>query len=296
VVASWDPIWEYDTTFTDSVSSIVMTPGFRTTSTDADLSANLTSFTYVSGATAPGYSVDAPPDFVTGTISVSSNFSSNATGTGYPGSGVITAVAAASDTPVSLPTIIIFSTIILMLSLYLSYLMRENTTPSVFIKGLLILACVGICVAIGVFDDWLVWIFGFTSFAIVLAGSQRSVEGTGYTGNNMLGFLTMAWLGMTVINRILEGQLITSAEKSIINNLTVFTSWDIGEVLSLPVPNIRFLTTGLPALMRWDYSYFGGNAQIFQYMMYSITAVVTFILLGFALGAAANVFSRARVT
>ena len=44
LVASWEPLWEYAETFTDSVNSIVATPSFRTTSSDADVSASLITF------------------------------------------------------------------------------------------------------------------------------------------------------------------------------------------------------------------------------------------------------------
>jgi hypothetical protein len=36
--------------------------------------------------------------------------------------------------------------------------------------------------------------------------------------------------------------------------------------------------------MKWDYSFFGGNAQMIQYLMYSLTAVLAFIVFGLTSG------------
>jgi len=32
--------------------------------------------------------------------------------------------------------------------------------------------------------------------------------------------------------------------------------------------NFQFFTHGIPSLIKWDYSFFGGNAQMFQYLLF----------------------------
>ena len=78
----------------------------------------------------------------------------------------------------------------------------------------------------------------------------------------LVGFLAFTYVGMTLINRIMEGRFITGADVGIINNLTVFQSYQIFGAFTVPVPNLLFLTEGLPRLVKWDYSFFGGGAQI----------------------------------
>lgn len=60
---SWD--WEYGSTFTGSVNSIVGTPTFRTTSSDADVSAALTMFAPISTATVDTDTASSWPSIIT---------------------------------------------------------------------------------------------------------------------------------------------------------------------------------------------------------------------------------------
>jgi len=73
---------------------------------------------------------------------------------------------------------------------------------------------------------------------------------------------------MTMLNRLIEGQYITSSDVGILNNLTIFQDYTFYGGFSIPVPNLSFLS-GLFRLVKWDYSYFGGNAAILQFMLYS---------------------------
>lgn len=109
-----------------------------------------------------------------------------------------------------------------------------------------------------------------------------------------VGFLAFLFVGFTVLNRILEGSFISAADVTVLNQLTVFKDLQIFNLFTMPIPNLDFIITGIPRLIKWDYTFFGGNAGIVQYMMYSITAAVSFGLFVTVLGLLYNYFSRAR--
>ena len=109
---------------------------------------------------------------------------------------------------------------------------------------------------------------------------------------NKIGFLGTCFVGMTLINRIIEGQFITSADVSILNQMSLLTKVDIG-LFSVPTINTSYFA-GLFHLVKWDYSFFGGNAQIIQFFLYSFTFAVMFILLLVILGLLWSAFSRVR--
>lgn len=108
----------------------------------------------------------------------------------------------------------------------------------------------------------------------------------------LIGFLAFMFVGFTFLNRLLEGAFIAASDVSIINNLTITREQSIFGLFTIPVPNTDFFFTGLPHLLRWDYSFFGGNSQIFLYLFYSITAAVTFLLFTYIIGLASQFLSR----
>ncbi len=108
----------------------------------------------------------------------------------------------------------------------------------------------------------------------------------------IIGSLAVAFVGMTMINRVLEGQFITASDVSILNTMTIVKVVHIA-FLPIPVPNLDFLY-GIWHLVSWDYSYFGGNAQIIQFFLYSITFFVAFSLFILVLGISYNLWNRAR--
>lgn len=108
----------------------------------------------------------------------------------------------------------------------------------------------------------------------------------------LIGFLAMLFIGFTLLNRILEGAFIAAADIDIINNLTITRDQEIFGFFTIPVPNTDFFFEGLPKLLTWDYSFFGGNAEILLYLFYSITAAVTFMLFATIIGVAGQFLSR----
>lgn len=109
-----------------------------------------------------------------------------------------------------------------------------------------------------------------------------------------IGFLGFVFVGMTIINRIMEGAFITASDLAVVNNLTIFRGMQIFGMFSIPIPNIAFLTEGLPRLVKWDYSYFGGMGGFIQYFLYSITGAMAFGLFVLMIGTSIYAFSRSR--
>ena len=109
---------------------------------------------------------------------------------------------------------------------------------------------------------------------------------------HLIGFLAFLFVGMTTLNRILEGALIGASEVAIINTLTITHSQSIFGLFSIPVLNADFFFTGIPRLVKWDYSFFGGNAAILQYFLYSLTFALAFMLFIIIIGVVSQFFAR----
>lgn len=109
---------------------------------------------------------------------------------------------------------------------------------------------------------------------------------------NMLGFLSTCFVGFTTINRVIEGQFITATDVGILNQMSLLSKVDIG-LFSVPTINTNYFD-GLFHLIKWDYAFFGGNAQIIQFFLYSFTFAVMFVLLLVIIGILWNAFGRVR--
>jgi len=107
-----------------------------------------------------------------------------------------------------------------------------------------------------------------------------------------IGFLAMCMVGMTFLNRFIEGAFITTGDVGIMNTLTITHDQTIFGLFSVPVINTDFFFVGIPRLVKWDYSFFGGNAAIFQYFLYSFTFALTFMLFIVIIGMVSNYFAR----
>ncbi len=107
-----------------------------------------------------------------------------------------------------------------------------------------------------------------------------------------IGFLSMGFVGMTLLNRLAAGALILAADVAIINTITISREQTIFGLFTVPVINTDFFFVGIPRLVKWDYSFFGGNAAIFQYFLYSFTAALAFALFITIMGMVFQYFSR----
>ena len=110
--------------------------------------------------------------------------------------------------------------------------------------------------------------------------------------HQMIGFLAWCFVGMTLLNRILEGAFITSSDVSIMNTLTISHDQSIFGLFTVPVLNTDFFFVGIPRLVKWDYGFFGGNAAIWQYFLYSLTFALTFMIFLAIVGMIAQYFAR----
>lgn len=104
-----------------------------------------------------------------------------------------------------------------------------------------------------------------------------------------MGFIAFIFVGMTAANRILEGAFINTSDVAALNTVTVFRSMELFGLFTIPIPNFQFLD-GLFHLVKFDQSYFGGNAGFIQYFMYSISFVVACIAFTIIVGLLANYF------
>ena len=107
-----------------------------------------------------------------------------------------------------------------------------------------------------------------------------------------IGFLAFCFVGMTALNRLLEGAFITSSDVAIINTLTITHSQSIFGLFNVPILNTDFFFTGIPHLVKWDYSFFGGNAALFKYFLYSFTGAMTFLIFIIIIGVVTQYFAR----
>jgi hypothetical protein len=109
-----------------------------------------------------------------------------------------------------------------------------------------------------------------------------------------VGILAFLFIGMTILNRIGEGMFGSLAEITTLNNLVVFREVSVFGLFTLPVPNMNYITQGLPHLVQWDYSFFGGSAALIQMFLYSLTVALGFVLFGMIIGLLYQYFGRAK--
>lgn len=109
-----------------------------------------------------------------------------------------------------------------------------------------------------------------------------------------VGILSFVFIGLTILNRIAEGAFVNLAEVATVNSLLVFREVSVFGLFTLPVPNMSYVTEGLPHLVQWDYSFFGGNAAIIMYFLYSLSAALGFLIFGMIIGLLYQYFGRAK--
>lgn len=293
LTGNWE--WEYAATFTDlSGNGNTATPSFRGSSSDPDVSAEFIDFQAVSTARAPAYSVTGAEDFITANITATSNFTTGAvTIGGVPGTAVVEAAASAASVPnIWLWGIIGISTIAII-GIGISAMERKygGGGGTIFIRLGVACTVMGIMTAFDIYDFWMMVIYLFVALAPVLA-SRHYDWGASLNQLNLIGFLSTCWIALTTINRIQEGQLLTSADTAHLNTMMFTQEFTLLNVFHLPIINFDFFSEGIPSLLKWDYSFFGGNAQIIQYLLYSITSIMSFIVLMVIIGVVSSYFTR----
>jgi len=168
--------WEYDTTFTDlSGNGNDATPSFITGSSDPHVSAALSSFSPISEAKAPAYTLDDPPAFITTAPAMTGNFTAGALNITAPGWGVIKAVAIKGAVPERLPATLISTFILLTISLSFSYMMMKAKNNNMLIKVAVIFFVMCIFVALGFYDLWQIYFFALIGIGLMWMSRQREV-------------------------------------------------------------------------------------------------------------------------
>lgn len=169
--------YEYDdTVFSDlSGQSHPAYPTFRTASSDADVSAVLSSWEPIEEAQAPAWVLEVERDFWdTENITAAGTFLTTPTPTAAPGVDIIEAISAASGTPSQLPFNVIAGFVILAVSLVSSWFLAKHGSRNLWLKIILITILMAMCVAVKVFDFWMVVFFLIMAIAVALFSRQRS--------------------------------------------------------------------------------------------------------------------------
>ncbi len=106
----------------------------------------------------------------------------------------------------------------------------------------------------------------------------------------LIGFLGTCFIGLTYLNSIATGTFIAAGDVAIMNQVMGFYVINVGP-FPIPIPNLNFLA-GLMHLIIWDYSYFGGQAVIIQYALFSFSMAFQFMLFILMATMAYNVIKR----
>ena len=170
--------YEYDdTVFSDlSGNSQDAYPTFRTASSDADVSAIMASFLPIEEAQAPIWVLSEERDFWdTENITAAGEFTTTPTPTAAPGVAVIEAIAAASGTPSQLPFTIISAFVIIAISILTTWFMKKHGARNIWMKIIVIVICMALCVGVKVLDFWMIIFFLIMGIAVALFSRQRSV-------------------------------------------------------------------------------------------------------------------------
>ncbi len=84
---------------------------------------------------------------------------------------------------------------------------------------------------------------------------------------NQFRWLCWAYFGSMLISIILEGAGVAGGHhlRTVINDLSPITWFQIGNLLTVPVFNLTFFR-GVYRLLTWDYNFYTGFYQIFRYL------------------------------
>ena len=276
-------------------------PAFMDSDASEEIDTNYINSIFISSnvfsdpAIAPDYVIDCPT--CTDNLTSSGNFTSNETFSGGPpGFAVIDDAAGESGAaPIWLWGWIGMFAIIVP-GFFVTYMERKHGAGNgnLILRMGLALIVMGLLVTWGRFDWWMIVLYLFIAAAPAFMSRQYDIGGAGgVSQHGWIGFCATSWIGLTIINRILEGQFLTASESSWWCSIQLFNEFRVFDLFTVPVLNFQFFTVGIPSLLRWDYSFFGGNAELIQYFLYTITAVVAFILFCILIGLLFNAF-RAR--
>lgn len=105
-------------------------------------------------------------------------------------------------------------------------------------------------------------------------------------GYEWIGWLATVFVGFTIINRILTGTWISASDVAILNEARLTQNVNFG-FFSVPLPSTSFLQ-GVWDMLKGDYSFFSGNAQIFYFFFQTVTFMIGFALFVMLVSIAVN--------
>lgn len=70
----------------------------------------------------------------------------------------------------------------------------------------------------------------------------------------------------TLISVTLSGGWLGDTDVTSLNAISGFKSANVLGVWTIPVPNIDFVTSGLGALLKWDFAFFNGTTEIVRWL------------------------------
>lgn len=79
-----------------------------------------------------------------------------------------------------------------------------------------------------------------------------------------MNFYTTVWFFSVCICLILEGSQLGTYQQAMLNDLSVFTWWNIYGIFSVPMLNLYFFR-GVYRLIIWDYSFYQGGYSFLRY-------------------------------
>lgn len=171
LVDNWQ--WEYAAIFTGDTTGNILTPSFRTDSTDVDVTGVFGPILPITESIAPAFAVGEGPDFLTDNITIEGTpYSANASGVlDFPGKDIIEDIA--GITPKQMIYIFISSFILLAISLIVSHFLKESGASSIFIKSVANIIVYGILIALHIFDWWMLIFYFIFEQSIWFAAKER---------------------------------------------------------------------------------------------------------------------------
>lgn len=105
----------------------------------------------------------------------------------------------------------------------------------------------------------------FQLFAMYIGYLWFFNRSSGDFDSKMFGFMAFNWIMSTLICLVVEGSWIGSTEQTVINDLSAFTSLNIGGLVPIPAPSLYFFR-GVLRMFLWDYSFYTGDFELFRYI------------------------------
>jgi hypothetical protein len=84
-----------------------------------------------------------------------------------------------------------------------------------------------------------------------------------------LNFLGMSWFISVMICIIMDGSTANSDMGSIINQLNILTTINVGGLITLPGLNLGFFS-GFMRIILWDYSFYSGGFEWIRYFWMAV--------------------------